>query len=332
MRIIHCAPFNIVTKSGGALYSNPIKISHGLIQNGHFVHNFDYRDMARYFSFFRNKKHGQNKMNHFFISNIDDIKPDLIIFGHAELIYPETFAYIKNQGIKILFWYNDIPIQKSFSQVSPFFDVIVTTAGGKFVENLQKFNKNSFFMPNLVDKNIEKHKSFENDHYMYDILFSGRPDQEREKVISTLKVIYNQKLKIIGDTKKTTIIGEKYFELIQDSKICINHNKKFTLENKWYTSDRLMHILANGSFCLSTKIIGGEDFFEDKLEYYNSEEELMEKVKYFLHHDEQRIEKAIWLHKRVHQLFNAKRVSQYLLDLVYQDLNALEKYEWYQND
>ena len=38
MRIIHCAPFNIITKSGGSLYANPIKISQGLIQNNHFVH------------------------------------------------------------------------------------------------------------------------------------------------------------------------------------------------------------------------------------------------------------------------------------------------------
>ena len=50
MRIIHCAPFNIITKTGGALYANPIKISQGLIQNNHFVHNFDYRDTSRYMS------------------------------------------------------------------------------------------------------------------------------------------------------------------------------------------------------------------------------------------------------------------------------------------
>ena len=70
MRIVHCAPFNILTKSGGSLYSNPIKISQGLVQNNHFVHNFDYRDTSRYLSLFRNKKNGQEKMNTFFRSLI----------------------------------------------------------------------------------------------------------------------------------------------------------------------------------------------------------------------------------------------------------------------
>ena len=48
MRIIHCAPFNIITKSGGSLYANPIKISQGLIQNNHFVHNFDFGEKRSY--------------------------------------------------------------------------------------------------------------------------------------------------------------------------------------------------------------------------------------------------------------------------------------------
>lgn len=329
MKIIHCAPFNIATKSGGALYANPVKISHGLIQNEHFVHNFDYRDMSRYFSFFRNKKHGQTKMNQFFISLIKDISPDVIIFGHAELIYPETFEYIKQKGIKTLFWYNDIPIQKSFLQITPIFDMIVTTAGGAFIDNLQQFNKNTFFMPNLVDKNIEKYKSFENTAHLYDILFAGRPDKERLKVIFNLKKHFEKRLKIIGDTKHTTIIGHDYFELIKDSKICINHNRSFTLENKWYSSDRLMHILGNGSFCLSTRIINGEDFFEDKLEYYDNMDELIEKSIYFLNHEKSRIEKSIWLYNRVHYLFNAKRVSKYLIDLLLEKSMELKQYEWY---
>lgn len=329
MRFIHCAPFNMATKSGGALYANPVKISHGLIQNGHFVHNFDYRDMSRYFSFLKNKKHGQKSMNQFFISIIKDIKPDVIIFGHAELIYLETFEYIKQKGIKMLFWYNDIPIQKSFLQVAPLFDIIVTTAGGNFIDNLQQFNQNSFFMPNLVDKNIEKYKSFENGTHLYDILFAARTDGERSQVVSSLSNNFKQGLKVIGDTKETTIIGEPYFELIQNSKICVNHNRNFTLENKWYSSDRLMHILGNGSFCLSTEIVNGEDFFEDKLEYYDDETELIEKATYFLNHEKIRIEKSIWLHEKTHKLFNAKRVSKYLVDLLLQNNIELKQYEWY---
>ncbi|WP_122892771.1 glycosyltransferase family protein [Arcobacter peruensis] len=331
MRIIHCAPFNILTKTGGSLYSNPIKISQGLTQNNHFVHNFDYRDTSRYLSVFRNKKNGQKKMNNFFKSLIDDLKPDLIIFGHAELILKDTFDYIKNKKINMIYWYNDVPIQKYFKEVAHYFDFILTTAGGDFIKDLKVYNKNTFFLPNLVDNNIEKHNAFKKENFSYDLLFSGRLDNERKTLVDFLNSNLNKniKTKFIGQNKESVVIGEEYFSLIADSKICINHNRDFTLGYEWYTSDRLMHILGNGSFPLSTEIIGAEKFFEDKLECYTSYDELSSKIDYFLENEKERIDKSIWLSNRVHNLFNSKRVAEYILDLFNQDNKKLVNYEWY---
>ena len=73
----------------------------------------------------------------------------------------------------------------------------------------------------------------------------------------------------------------------------------------------------------------GEDFFEDKLEYYESYEELIAKVNYFLANEKERIDKSIWLRKRVHDLFNSKRVAAYILDLINKNEKELIKYEWY---
>lgn len=330
MRIVHCAPFNILTKTGGALYANPIKISQGLIQNNHFVHDFDYRDSSRYFSFLRNKKSGQKKMNIFFKSLIDDLNPDLIIFGHAELIFEETFEYIKRKNIKMIYWYNDVPIQNYFKNIAHFFDLILTTAGGEFIEDLKKYNSNVFFLPNLVDKNIEKYEAF-NNKCDIDLFFSGRHDEERESLVLNLNenLEKNIKTKYIGQNKKSVVIGDEYLSLIFNSKICINHNREFTLGYEWYTSDRLMHIIGNGSFPLSTKIINADVFFEDKLEYYESNIELVEKINYFLENEDERIDKSKWLHERVHSLFNSKRVSNYILDLFNGDDKELKKYEWY---
>ena len=329
MRFIHCAPFNIFSKVGGSLYSNPIKISQGLIQNNHYVHNFDYRDTSRYLSFFNNKKNGQKKMNKFFISLIDDINPDVIIFGHAELIFEETYEYIKRKKIRMVYWYNDIPLQNYFNKIAHYFDFILTTAGGEFIEEIKKYNKDTFFLPNLVDKNIEKYKCFNNKVFRNEILFTGRKDKERSKLISYLKSTLGSKIKFIGDTKGSVVIGEQYLSEIANSKICVNHNRDFTLKYEWYTSDRLMHIIGNGSFPLSTKIINGEDFFEDKLEYYSSYEELVEKSLYYLDNKEKRVEKSIWLYKRVHELFDSKRVALYIIDLLENNSKNLKSYEWY---
>jgi len=318
MKIIHCAPFNIMTKTGGALYANPIKISSGLIQNNHFVHNFDYRDTARYFSIFKNKKNGTQKMNNHLKQIIDEIKPDLIIFGHAELIALETFEYIKNKNIKMVFWYNDLPYPKNIDQIENFFEAIFTTA----------YSSKYHFLPNLVDKNVEKYISYKNLSYKQDLLFTGRATDERAKLIQFIKNEINCKQKFLGDTKESVVIGDDYLREISNSKICLNHNRDFTLKYKWYSSDRLVHILANGAFCLSTPIVNGEDFFEDKLEYYEDFEQLKNKVEYFLQNDSLRVEKSKWLHTRVHELFNAKRVGAYILDIVEQNDKQLKQYEW----
>jgi len=319
MRIIHCAPFNIVTKTGGCLYSNPVKISIGLVENGHFVHNFDYRDIARYFSVFKNKKNGTKKMIRHFLQIINDINPDLIIFGHAELITKETFEYIKKKKIPMIFWYNDLPFPKYFNEIKHYFSHILATA----------YTNDSYFLPNLVHKSIETNKSFLNKIWANDLLFSGRYDKERSKLISFIKNNIHCNYRFIGDTKKSVIIGNDYFQEITNSKICLNHNRDFTLKYKWFTSDRLMHILGNGSFALSTPIINGEDFFENNLEYYSSLEELRYKIEYFLENSKKRLEKAKWLHARVHKLFNAKRIGEYIINLYKEDTKKLNAYEWW---
>ena len=331
MRIIHCAPFNIFTKTGGALYANPVKISLGLQQNGCFVHNFDYRDTARYFSLFRNKKNGAKKMNQHLMKLVDEIAPDIVIFGHAELIETEVFEYLKKKNIKIMYWYNDVPLQESFKKIAHYFDIILTTAGGEFIDDIKKYNSNTHFLPNLVDQSIEKYIGYKNKAFKSDLIFSGRADQERKLLLDYLNnnLDISIKKKYIGDTKQSVVIGDEYLKALADSKISINHNRDFTLKYEWYSSDRLVHILANGSFALSTGIINGEDFFEDKLEYYSTNEELVSKINYFLENDEERLSKAKWLRKRVFELFNAKRVTKYMLSLYNQDIKDLNTYEWY---
>ena len=49
--------------NGNFFYGLERKISHGLIQNGHFVYDFSYRDIERYSRFLGIKNTGLKKMN-----------------------------------------------------------------------------------------------------------------------------------------------------------------------------------------------------------------------------------------------------------------------------
>ena len=46
-------------------------------------------------SFFKNKKAGSKKMNEKLFETIDNLKPDLLLLGHSELVYVETLEKIK---------------------------------------------------------------------------------------------------------------------------------------------------------------------------------------------------------------------------------------------
>ncbi len=330
MRIIHCAPFNIVTKIGGTLYANPVKISQGLLENNHFVHNFDYRDTARYYSFFKNKKGGVNKMNQLFLECVEAINPELIIFGHAELIAEETFYTLKRKNIKLILWYNDMIIEEHLKKVGHLFDMVLITGAGQILQEVKTFNPNAFFLPNPVNHNVERHQGFTK-LQTHDLLFSGRKDNERTKFIQLIQEnLRTLDIKFIGQTHDQTVIGEPYFQLIADSKVCLNHSRDAYRYNKWYTSDRLMHILGNGSFCLSRTIIDGEDFFEDKLVYYDDFEDMRLKTLYYLENTQERIQKTQWLHKRVHTLFNTKSISGYIIHLLEQNHKELCQYLWWE--
>jgi hypothetical protein len=270
-------------------------------------------------------------MNQFLIQLVDDISPDIVVFGHAELIEYSTYEYIKSKNIKMVFWYNDLPLPTDMKQKSEYFDLILSTAAGMMMDDLRKFHNYSFFMPNLVDKSIERYRSFENISYKSDILFTGRYDNERGELIDFIKNNIETKLPktFLGIDKDSVVIGDEYLKAIADSKIALSHNRKFSTEYKWFTSDRMMHILANGTFCLSTPMLNNEDFFEDKLEIYNNLDELNEKIKFYLNNEDKRINNAKWLYERTHNLFNSKRVTKYILDLVAENEKNLMKYEWF---
>ena len=107
-KIVHCGIFN-ERDNGNFFYGLERKISHGLIQNGHFVYNFSYRDVERNSRFFGIKDSGLKKMNEKLINICKNIKADILFLAKAEKIDKETLLKIKEilPNIKIIQWYVD---------------------------------------------------------------------------------------------------------------------------------------------------------------------------------------------------------------------------------
>ena len=92
--VLHCANFSD-KKFGAAYYATDRKISNGLIRNGHMVHDFSYRDVARHQAPMQIKALGIQKMNRRLIETAQAIAPDLLLLGHSELVRNETLIELR---------------------------------------------------------------------------------------------------------------------------------------------------------------------------------------------------------------------------------------------
>ena len=108
VRIVHCATF-CTNKFGLDYYSGNHKISNGLIRNGHNVYDFSYRDIARSEAPLKTKWLGIRKMNQRLVETVNEVRPDLLLLGHSELIANETLLEIRKiiPKIKIAMWWVD---------------------------------------------------------------------------------------------------------------------------------------------------------------------------------------------------------------------------------
>lgn len=95
MKILHIANFGF-NKQGAHFYCTDRKISAGLIENGHFVYDFSFRDMARMGTVFKTKKLGASWANKEILKIVDHIEPDLVLIGHSDLMSPEVLKKLSN--------------------------------------------------------------------------------------------------------------------------------------------------------------------------------------------------------------------------------------------
>ena len=182
-RIIHCANFNFIKHGGCFLHNTAKKISNGLVRNGHNVLDFPDRDIKRCYSVFGClKQFGSAKFNDVFYDYCISAKPDGLILGHADTIWPETIDKIRKAipNIKVLQWNVDC-IDKNFvshniKNIKSKLDVvdytIITTADKDL---LNQFNSSTvFYMPNIVDASIETGRAFEKEQNLYDLVFTAK--------------------------------------------------------------------------------------------------------------------------------------------------------------
>uniref|UniRef100_UPI004047B7CE glycosyltransferase family protein n=1 Tax=Aliarcobacter sp. TaxID=2321116 RepID=UPI004047B7CE len=337
-KIVHCGIFN-EKDNGNFFYGLERKISHGLIQNGHFVYDFSYRDIEKNFRFLGIKDSGLKKMNEKLIQICKNIDADILFLAKAEKIDKNTLIKIKEilPNIKIVQWYVDHLIEKNdFFEKLDCMDVFYY-ANAKELQNLSNRYENTVFsfFPNISDPAFDKRLE---EKKINDVIYIARDYKEdvRTKFAVLLKDYCDREninLKIYASLGNPAIFGNDFQRAIAQTKIAINFNRddylhEINQEKILGASDRMAQFLGCGICTFSPRIKGFEKLYKDKEEivYFESIDDCCQKlIEYLKNGDYMSISKNG--QEKTFEIVNAKRVTQFMLDLLFEN-NSCDSYEW----
>jgi len=290
----------------------------GLEENGYEVVRFDYRAIS-------NANHELIK-----IATIMKEKPDIVWFGKAERILPSTISILRQVLPDAIFikWAADVreePTEHDMGH-NQYIDWFFGTFGGEYLKkHLLPSMKGVASIITFTDSDFYRTLNV-NKRYNSDVLWTGRigfgDNSLRNQVIEHLKNIDYCKVKMSG---LNDWLGDpEYLYYINGTKIGVGAN---SFNRQKYSSDRLGNYVACGAFYLPQYFPGIEEVFARyyDIDWYETIEELDEKIKFYLKNEEKRKEIAKNCQIKILSYFDCKPLVENLLHIV---RSGKSKYKW----
>ena len=337
-KILHISNFN--EKNQHRLFNISIasKLSNGLIRNNCDVVNFSYRN-------FLSSKILKN-IDQEIIDITTNYKPDLVLFGHNNILNRTSLELLKGKKIKTALWYEDHianygPNWKSNLELiennNDLIDKYFITTHPSEIKSKIKKNK-LFYLPIPVDKNIENLNIYENKYRYKDLFFAlshgvnfgglrNKFNDEREnflkKIINMSKGINFHILGINNDKPKWNY---DFYKELSICKMALNLSRGKPL--KYATSNRIASYMGNGILTfINSKVKFQELFNDDEMIFYNNEVDLIEKIN-LLKDDTKKINRISKNGKNKYfRIFENKIISNYILSKTF-DITPAYKYAW----
>lgn len=326
LRILHCAGFHL-RKYAGWYESVDSKLSRGLTLNGHLVYEFSYRDVARAEAILPTKKLGNRKANQRLIEAARNLVPDLLLLGHSETIHNDTIRQIRREHpkMKVAMWYCDaiwLPKRMALLQSKrEIADVIFATTGGSMLKEFASSTCRTSFFPNPVDSAIECYKSFERSSWEHDLFFAGTEKGAPERTHLLREILANPegdlRVRIHKAFGEPAIGGHAYLAAIAKSMTALNLSNRWDVP--WYSSDRLAHIVGNGTAAICPRTPGLPELLgEEGAIWFESPGQLQRRLRQLVAEPDQvrEIGRAGW--QRLHQIASSKEVAGWMLEFLYE--------------
>ena len=342
-KVLHITNFN-QRHNGRLFYNTGRRINNGLLSLGLTVQTLSDRDeISKNRNIF--DPNGSKYLNNKLLDVVGNYIPDIILFGHADLITNNTIRKIKEFYPKIKFaqWFLDKmndgiwKINKNrFLKKIDLMDANFCTSDPEAIG--LSIKKKIYFIPNPVDPTFENLKIFKNKIYKYDLFFAlshgvhrgilkrGKIDK-REFFFSRLKELSNEiRFNIFGVNDKQPVWAEEFKENLSLSKMAINLSQGNPI--KFYSSDRIAQLIGNGILTFIDKKTKLEKLFkDDEVVFYSSHNDLVKKILFYKNNDIKRndIAKRGW--NKYHNKMNSKLVAKYIIEKTF-EIKSKQKYIW----
>ena len=320
----------------GARYYNPeAKLKNGFIRNGHAVHFFSPKDVARSSTIFRSSRIGQKHSNAAFLETVRIFKPDMIAFIHSVHITDESFADAKRirPGVRLvqicvdpLFRPKNIAVLEKRKTIAD--ATFITTAGAALKPYARKGAVVSF-IPNWVDPAIETGRAFERSDQHYDLFFAARAHvgeyngDPRFTFPVAVQRTDDLSIDLHGVDGRPALHGAAFYDHMNDARMALNLNGDRQGDVKepaplalryLYNSDRVAQVMGSGLLAISTRANHLYELFPEGKEmvFADTVEEMLEIVRRYKRDDNARriIAEAGW--RKSHAEYSVDLVTRYI--------------------
>ena len=229
--------------------------------------------------------------------------PDFIFVIKGAYLYPRTLKKLKDKNIKLINWSLDDMYAMhnrtfNYDRGLKFYDLVVTAKSYNLNELKKLGAGNILFQYQAYDKDV--HKPYENcQEKIWDVVFVGSFEKERFESIKFLAEnginvnVWGHNWSFIKDRYPNIIymggeiFKEEFAKAFTCSKISLNFLRKI---NRDLHTSRSIEIPACKGFMLAERTDEHKKLFTENKEavYFSGNKELLEKVSYYLSHDEER--------------------------------------------
>lgn len=235
------------------------------------------------------------------LSEVKSFKPDIMFIYLIDTYYIPFFMHkIKKMGIKTFTWLGLHPFMVSSGVIR-----LIRSCDYTFIydqEYIKHFNSMNIYNVSVVPlgcdvsffDSVQPDEQFRT-KYGVDVCFVGLFDKYREKFLNALTNfnlgiwswnIYDYKTSLIK-YNRGVVYGENLVKVLKSAKIALNIHREFEKSGGNY---RLFEISASGTFQIVDHKNNIKNYFDigKEIETFKDKDDLIEKVKYYLEHPDER--------------------------------------------